>query len=261
MIFTSATIAFNPYVRVETIVIRGTASLAFIMLNVILAIGPLARLNEGFIPLLYNRRHLGVTMCLFALVHALFSIIQFHSLGDTDPIASIFSSNIHYDIPSLYPFQPMGFFALIIIVLMGVTSHDFWLHNLGPRVWKSLHMMVYVAYTLIIGHVAFGILQYETFLPRYFLVGTGLFTILSLHIAAARKEKKGRKSITGDEDMVRVCFAGDIPSDRAIKVVVNGCEIAIFRYDGKISAVNNLCKHQNGPLAEGKVVDGCITCP
>ena len=37
--------------------------------------------------------------------------------------------------------------------------------------------------------------------------------------------------------------------------------MAIFKYDGKISAVSNACQHQNGPLGEGKIVDGCITCP
>ena len=38
-------------------------------------------------------------------------------------------------------------------------------------------------------------------------------------------------------------------------------KIAVFRYDGKISAVSNVCRHQMGPLGEGKIVDGCITCP
>jgi nitrite reductase/ring-hydroxylating ferredoxin subunit len=28
-----------------------------------------------------------------------------------------------------------------------------------------------------------------------------------------------------------------------------------------LSAVSNLCAHQNGPLGEGRIVDGCITCP
>jgi len=37
--------------------------------------------------------------------------------------------------------------------------------------------------------------------------------------------------------------------------------IAIFKTDGKLFALNNVCKHQNGPLGEGKVIDGCITCP
>ena len=37
--------------------------------------------------------------------------------------------------------------------------------------------------------------------------------------------------------------------------------MAIFKYDGKISAVSNVCQHQSGPLGEGKILNGCITCP
>ncbi|PYJ02404.1 MAG: hypothetical protein DME25_16050, partial [Verrucomicrobia bacterium] len=42
---------------------------------------------------------------------------------------------------------------------------------------------------------------------------------------------------------------------------LSGERVAIFKYDGKISAVSNVCQHQNGPLGEGKIVFGCITCP
>jgi nitrite reductase/ring-hydroxylating ferredoxin subunit len=44
-------------------------------------------------------------------------------------------------------------------------------------------------------------------------------------------------------------------------VCLSGERVAIFKYDGKISAVSNVCQHQNGPLGEGKILDGCITCP
>jgi len=41
----------------------------------------------------------------------------------------------------------------------------------------------------------------------------------------------------------------------------DGEAVAIFRHKGRLSAVTNLCAHQNGPLGEARVVDGCITCP
>ena len=28
-----------------------------------------------------------------------------------------------------------------------------------------------------------------------------------------------------------------------------------------VSAVRSVCAHQGGPLGEGKIIDGCITCP
>jgi nitrite reductase/ring-hydroxylating ferredoxin subunit len=28
-----------------------------------------------------------------------------------------------------------------------------------------------------------------------------------------------------------------------------------------VSAISNVCQHQNGPLGEGRIIDGCVTCP
>ena len=54
----------------------------------------------------------------------------------------------------------------------------------------------------------------------------------------------------------------EIPESCARVVSVPGGEgIAVFRYDGKVAAVSNQCAHQMGPLGEGRVIDGCITCP
>lgn len=54
----------------------------------------------------------------------------------------------------------------------------------------------------------------------------------------------------------------EIANCRAKVVCLPGRErVAVFKYDGKVSAVTNVCKHQGGPLAEGKVIKGCITCP
>src|SRR6266508_2210988 len=66
---------------IETLLIRALGAAAFTLLHVILCIGPLARLDRRFLPLLYNRRHLGVMMFTLALAHGLFAIVQFHSLG------------------------------------------------------------------------------------------------------------------------------------------------------------------------------------
>src|SRR3954451_4224296 len=52
--------------------IRTFGTCAFLMLSVILSIGPLARLNPCFLPLLYNRRHFGVLTFVIAAIHVCF---------------------------------------------------------------------------------------------------------------------------------------------------------------------------------------------
>lgn len=254
---------WQPTISPETLIIRSTATLAFLLLHVILVIGPLCRLDARFLPLLYNRRHLGVSMFLIALIHAMVSLIQFHVLGDVSPLVALFTSNPNYDSISQFPFQIFGFFALLILFLMAATSHDFWLENLSPRIWKALHMMVYVAYALLVLHVALGVLQQEGFPFGVALLGVGMSLVIGLHLTAGMKANTAAsKAIDASKDgFVPVCTTDEIAENRAKVVILEGENIAIFKYDGRLSAIHNVCKHQNGPLGEGKIVDGCITCP
>ena len=50
-------------------------------------------------------------------------------------------------------------------------------------------------------------------------------------------------------------------ADGRAHIVCAGERIAVFRYDGQISAISNVCQHQNGPLGEGRIVNGCVVCP
>jgi len=252
-----------PTATVETLVIRAFGSAAFLLLNVVLSIGPLCRLDSSFLPLLYNRRHLGVATFLLGLVHGAFSVFQFHALGDRDPLVSLFTANLNFSNLADFPFQFLGFLALIILFLMAATSHDFWLRNLTPVVWKALHMLVYLAYTLLVAHVLLGALQSERSPWLVASMTLSLSTILSLHVSAAFRERKIDESNVelGDTNFVAACSVDAIPEKCAKVVSVRGERVAIFKYDGKISAISNLCRHQNGPLGEGRIIDGCVTCP
>ncbi len=253
----------RPEITAETLLIRAFGTLAFTLLHVVLAIGPLARLDRRFLPLLWNRRHLGVTMFLFALAHGGFALFQFHALGDRNALVSLLVSNTRWTSLAQFPFQQLGAAALLILFLMAATSHDFWLTNLTAPVWKSLHMAVYFAYALLVAHIALGVLQDAASPLPAALVGAGLAALLALHLAAGRKGRALDKETAGAgaDGFVEACRAGEIRDGRARIVTVGGERVAIFRYDGKLSAVSNVCQHQNGPLGEGRILDGCITCP
>ena len=251
----------HPNATIETLLIRGLGTAALLLLHIILCIGPLCRLDKRFLPLLYNRRHLGVTMFVLALAHGVFSLVQFHALGDVNPLVSLLTSNTRYGSLANFPFQQLGAAALAILFLMAATSHDFWLHTLSPRVWKRLHMLVYVAYALLVAHVALGALQSETSWRLVAVLGAGMMTVLTLHLAAAFRETSKDRVHSHEDSFVEVCAAESIP-DNCAKITILGEErVAVFRFGNRISAVSNVCRHQNGPLGEGRIIDGCITCP
>lgn len=254
----------HPNATMETLLIRGFGTCAFLMLHIILSIGPLSRVFPRLLPLLYNRRHFGVMMFLMALAHGAFSLIQFHALGDLNPLVSLFVSNSRYDSLANFPFQPLGLAALLILFLMAATSHDFWLANLTAPVWKRLHMMVYVAYGLIVTHVLLGVLQAETSWILALVLATGMIIVVGLHLIAGFRERRldqSYKAKVSDEGFVEVCAVSEIENNRAKIVTLSGERVAVFKYDDKVSALSNVCQHQNGPLGEGKIIDGCVTCP
>ncbi|HCT44629.1 MAG: (2Fe-2S)-binding protein [Phycisphaerae bacterium] len=251
-------------ISLPVLLIRALGICAVLMLHIILIIGPLARISPRFSPLLYNRRHLGVSFFIVALMHAVLVIGFYGGFGTRNPITAVL---LHES--DTVPFELLGFLALVIFALMAATSHDFWLANLGPSFWKFVHMGVYVAYTLVIAHVVFGSLQSENNSIPLMLISLGALIVGSLHIFTGWREVQfdhgvQHHALVRDDaaTWVDVCSVDDIKPERAHITQISSSErIAVFRNGNTVSAMTNVCPHQGGPLGEGKIVDGCVTCP
>lgn len=246
------------------IVIRALGSGAFGLLTLVLMIGPLARISPRFKPLLYNRRHLGVTCFALALVHAGLTLLWYQGFSDAPALIALLTSNPRYDSIRGFPFESLGLGALLILFVMAATSHDFWNANLGPRLWKAIHMSVYFAYALLVGHILLGAIQGEQSVVYPVLVGISGALVVGLQMFTGLREtaKDRAYSDADSEGWLRVGPARDIPDGRAAIVVPShGEKIAVFREGAKLFGVSNVCRHQGGPLGEGKIVDGCVTCP
>jgi nitrite reductase/ring-hydroxylating ferredoxin subunit len=263
--FIGVGIFLNPKATLEIQLIRSTAITAFLILHLILIIGPMARLDKRWLPLLYNRRHLGVTLFLLALIHAVLVILIYHGGADMNPIVSVFVTDSGGRMGS-FPFQVFGFVALLILFVMAATSHDFWLANLTAPIWKTLHMGVYVAYACLVVHVAFGILQAETHIGYVLIMCVGIALVVGLHLKAGWKQRcldhEFRSGKEKSDGFVEVCRVDQLKENIPFGATICGERVAIIRYEGnKISAISGVCQHQNGPLAEGKFINGCLTCP
>lgn len=247
------------------LLIRALGCAAFLMLTITLTIGPLARLNPRFLPFLYNRRHLGLLTFLAASAHFGLTILWYHSSGPLNPFISLLVSNPLYGSATGFPFEVFGLCAFAILFLMAATSHDFWLKNLSASVWKLLHMLVYAAFGLLVLHIAYGALMTEKSALYVALVVAALALVAGLHLVAGLREwsrDDGMKGLHAPEGWIDVCAPDDIPDKRAvIAPLPKGDRVAVFRDGAHIYAVQNACRHQNGPLGEGCIRDGLITCP
>jgi nitrite reductase (NADH) small subunit len=64
-------------------------------------------------------------------------------------------------------------------------------------------------------------------------------------------------------EFVRICGAADLPKEGRVKEVTapNGRPLCIARLNGEVTAMDNECPHNGGPLGEGMIEEGKVICP
>jgi len=78
--------------------------------------------------------------------------------------------------------------------------------------------------------------------------------------AAAPTESVAPSPRAKDLHYHKVCAFDAIPEGGALAVNVQKHHLALFRKNGKISAVDNRCPHMGYPLSKGSVKDGILVC-
>ncbi|MEM8748785.1 MAG: Rieske 2Fe-2S domain-containing protein [Pseudomonadota bacterium] len=251
-------------INVQVFNARAFGSCAFLMLSFILCIGPLARLDQRFLPLLYNRRHFGVMTLFVAITHASYIVNWYFAFSKANKYEALLFANTSYDQLSGFPFEAFGIFSLICLAILTFTSHDFWLKFLTPPVWKRLHYLIYFAYASVVAHIVLGVLQDQQNHAFTFIFILAAAIVVVLHVWAAVHERSKNKTtpVRAGADWMPVCNVDEMEEGFAkIALLPDGDRVAVFLQQGKLSAISNACAHQNGPLGEGKIIDCLVTCP
>ena len=68
-------------------------------------------------------------------------------------------------------------------------------------------------------------------------------------------------SALADGTWVTIGRLADVPLWEGRRVTVAGRRVAVFRTEDGLHAVGADCPHAGGPLQDGLVADGCVTCP
>jgi nitrite reductase/ring-hydroxylating ferredoxin subunit len=53
----------------------------------------------------------------------------------------------------------------------------------------------------------------------------------------------------------------DLPEGRPVRQLIGEVPVVAIRTGGEVHVLAERCSHQSGPLSEGQVADGCVTCP
>jgi len=62
-------------------------------------------------------------------------------------------------------------------------------------------------------------------------------------------------------EFIRVCGVDEVPDPGRTLVDVDGDLVAVFRVDGVFHAIDDVCTHDGGPLADGELIGHAVACP
>ncbi len=62
-------------------------------------------------------------------------------------------------------------------------------------------------------------------------------------------------------EFVAVAEAADLADGERLFLEIDGTPIAVFNIAGRYFAIDDVCSHDDGPVAEGDLVDHSIECP
>jgi 3-phenylpropionate/trans-cinnamate dioxygenase ferredoxin subunit len=60
----------------------------------------------------------------------------------------------------------------------------------------------------------------------------------------------------------KVCTVSELKENHGKRFLINDVDIAVFKVNGEVYVLNNVCPHQHTALIyDGFVEDGCVICP
>jgi 3-phenylpropionate/trans-cinnamate dioxygenase ferredoxin component len=75
-----------------------------------------------------------------------------------------------------------------------------------------------------------------------------------------------KNSMTFDElqekGFKKICNLNSLQEKRGKRFLINDVDVALFKVDGEVFALYNICPHQQSALIyDGFIEDGCVVCP
>lgn len=144
---------------------RAVGDAGLILLFLVLALGPLAKLWSRGRKLLPYRRELGVWFGLFALVHTLlvlngwarWEVLRFLGYEFVPELGRTARLEPGFGLSNL-----LGLVAMLFTLVLMATSTDWAVQRLGGKAWKFLQLSSYLVFYLSALHTAYFLFMHYT---------------------------------------------------------------------------------------------------
>ncbi len=87
----------------------------------------------------------------------------------------------------------------------------------------------------------------------------GIVNKKNMYAEPLNADKKGKDELSG---FVEVCKLENLKEKEGKRFLIDDVDVALFKIDGKVRALSNICPHQKAAMIyDGFVEDGKVACP
>jgi len=183
MILITGILFYFKWINLDTVtyITQATGYISLIILTISLLIGPLNLLLKRKNPLsTYFRRDISITGGILAVIHSVAGLFvhlrgktYLYFLNKSDDGYSIRLDNFGLG-------NYTGLISALIIILLIITSNDYFLKKMNPGNWKNLQRLSYLMFILTLIHCYFYRIGKDNLNTLYFLYIPLLIIVLAL---------------------------------------------------------------------------------
>ena len=75
-------------------------------------------------------------------------------------------------------------------------------------------------------------------------------------------ESLNTRNSSSDDEFVKVCSINELKENAGRRFLINDVDVAVFKVDGKVYALNNVCPHQKAAkMFKGFIEEDKVVCP
>jgi NAD(P)H-dependent nitrite reductase small subunit len=64
------------------------------------------------------------------------------------------------------------------------------------------------------------------------------------------------------DDFKKICKLSELLENQGKRFIINDIDVAVFKINGEVFAINNVCPHQHTALLyDGFIENSCVVCP
>lgn len=164
-----------------------------------------------------------------------------------------------YVAPEMQLYLYLGYFQLLLMVCTVLTA-ILRKRSFMKKIWRYVHFANYAVFASVWIHSWFLGSDVRFSNLKYLWIGYAVTAVFTTGLRLYDRFRPGEK-VTASGAWVKAATTAQVQPGKAYLAIIGTKQLAMFNFNGKYYAIDNLCTHAGGPLCQGALSGSTVECP